>query len=139
MDSADFLTVASKLCPSTSEAERRTAVGRSYYALYILLHDELRKLGVPLRNGPEDHGEVVYYLTRCPPLGVAATVGQALNDLRRDRNTADYEMSAVISKSKSEFVYKKALECFRNFKSLDGKELARLRSCFQFLPARPRK
>lgn len=139
MDSADFLTVASKLCPSTSEAERRTAVGRSYYALYNLLHEELRNLGVPLQNGPQDHGDVVYYLTRCPPLGAANTVGQSLNDLRRDRNTADYEMSALVPKSKSEFVYKKALECFQNFKSLDDKELARLRLSFQALPARPRR
>ena len=136
MDCADFLTVALNLYPSTSEAERRTAVGRSYYALYNLLHEELLKLGVPLQRKPEDHGDLVYYLTRCPPLGPAATIGQALNDLRRDRNTADYEMNAQISKSKSEFVYKKALECFQGFKSLNDKELTRLRLSFRAVPAR---
>jgi hypothetical protein len=94
------------------------------------------KLGVPLQRKSEDHGDLVHYLTRCPPLGRASTVGQALNDLRRDRNTADYEMNGHISKSKSEFVYKKALECFQDFKSLDDKELTRLRLSFRAIPAR---
>ena len=37
MNGADFLEVAKRLEDSPSEAERRTSIGRSYYALYNVL------------------------------------------------------------------------------------------------------
>lgn len=140
MDPADFLTVAGKLHQSSQEAERRTSIGRSYYALYNLVHETLLRLGIKLTASGEDHQLLVFYLTRCPPRAVdAATVGQVLNDLRTARNKADYDMTATVNNQNSEFVFKKAAASFSGFRNLSQQQLNNLASCIQHLVPPPRR
>ena len=137
MNPSDFLTVASNLYSSSYEADMRTSVGRSYYALYNLVHETLSQLGVRFNNRGEDHGLLVYYLTDCRPAGAAATVREVLKDLRTERNRADYDMTATVNNRNSEFVYKKAEASFAGFKTLNPEELKNLASCIQELPPPP--
>src|SRR5574341_332593 len=59
MDPADFLAVADRLRSSPSEAERRTSVGRAYYALYNLLVMRLSSQGFSFQKDGGDHGRLV--------------------------------------------------------------------------------
>lgn len=138
MDPSDFLVVAQNLYSSASEADQRTSVSRSYYALYNLLHVALSNVGVSLSRNAEDHALVVYYLTNCRPPAPAAGVALALNSLRTERNSADYDMRAMVDNRKSEFAYKKALDSCEKFKSLDQRALNNLAQCITFLGPPPR-
>ncbi len=117
MDPVDFLDIAARFWPSASEAERRTAIGRSYYALYNLVLDSLSSHDIKFQRAGRDHELLVYYLTTCPDPN-AAKIGAALRDLRVQRNLADYDMSVGIAKSESELAYEKAKRAVGRFKEL---------------------
>lgn len=117
MNPRDFLTVADRLKSSTSEAERRTAVGRAYYALYNVLYEALRSQNVPLPQGQQAHQAhraVVHYLTRCPNRS-ASGVGMTLNGLRQERNAADYDMGPAVDTNRSKTAYVRASHAVTKF------------------------
>ncbi len=72
----------------TTEAERRTAVGRLYYAMFgeSLLALARNGLLVPREDGT-DHVQVLRALTE----NKRGSASIALDNLRRLRNTADYD------------------------------------------------
>ena len=117
MDPLDFLGVAERLCLSASEAERRTSIGRSYYALYNLLLASLSSQGVHFENAPGDHARLVYYLLSCADRE-AALIGAAVRDLRGKRNNADYKMGITVEINDSEFAHKKAARAIDRFRQL---------------------
>jgi hypothetical protein len=139
VDPADFLIVARNFYNSGSEAERRTAISRSYYALFNMLREKLLSVGVKLDRTADDHQLIAYYLTNCRPASPATGVGVALNSLRTDRNIADYDMSVSIDAKKAEyakkaeFAYRKAADNFQKFDSLDMKALNNLAQCITAL------
>src|SRR5713226_6258869 len=133
MDPADFLNVASRFKSSASEAERRTCIGRAYYALYNVLHDALSSQGVSFQATGEDHRLLVYYLTRVSHPD-ARRIGGDLRDLRVERNTADYKMNLTVSASKSQFVYGKADAAVRRIKGLAADELSAIVREIRTLP-----
>lgn len=94
MDPRDFLPVATTLHASRSEAERRNAVSRAYYALFLSARRLLEAESLPLGHLHEDHSLVPDYLREAEsePL---ADVGDAIADLRRERNMADYDMETA--------------------------------------------
>lgn len=91
MDPRDFLIVAASLQSSPQEAERRTAVSRAYYALYLAAHEMLEAERLPLTRTGKDHGLVPEYLRDSGNPG-ALNVADALRDLFSDRIHADYRM-----------------------------------------------
>jgi hypothetical protein len=114
MDARDFLVLADRLKDSQNEAERRTSVGRSYYALFNVV------LGVS-------------YLTKVKhrPSG---SVGLALHSLRTERNRADYDMSIGINVKSSQFVYRKAADALTVFESIPINELDEIVKKIQAMP-----
>lgn len=105
MDPADFLAVADRLRGSPSEAERRTSVGRAYYALYNLLVMRLSSQGFSFQKDGGDHGRLVRYLIQSENLE-ASKLGERLKKLRTLRNVADYEMEAAIDANRAELAYR---------------------------------
>lgn len=82
-DPAEFLRVAFALATEDAdEAELRTAVGRAYYALFLIARD---KLGVVTTE--KVHGEVIRVLTRRQ-----RRLGDQLFSLFNLRQAADYEL-----------------------------------------------
>ena len=95
MNGADFLDVAKRLEDSPSEAERRTSIGRSYYALYNVLVALLSSQGVFFHRQGRDHQLLLSYLVKAHH-SEATMVAQTLRDLRTARNDADYRMDAFV-------------------------------------------
>lgn len=93
------------------EAERRTAVGRSYYGLYNILKSRLATAGVFQGKG-SDHERLVRYLhqNENPAL---QKVCEKLKKLRTLRNRADYEMDGPIDAAQSELAYQWAREAVK--------------------------
>jgi hypothetical protein len=115
MEPLDFLRVAESLQPSAQEAERRTSIGRSYYAMFNYLRlkvDPIRR--VPIEDA---HQAMTHYLSLANNKELSS-VGQTLSDLRTTRNTADYEMDAVISADDSALALRRAKRAIAKFDSL---------------------
>lgn len=91
MDPRDFHTLAQRLAGSPTAAERRTAIGRSYYAVFNVAAEHLRASGFPIGKGAAAHGEIQKCLSNSGDAGVAA-VASDLSDLHSQRNRADYQL-----------------------------------------------
>ena len=83
----EFLDLANRLgVPMAGEADMRTAVGRTYYAVFLTARD---KTGVITTQGT--HREVNRRVKR----QLGGGIGSQLKSLERLRNVADYEMLPV--------------------------------------------
>lgn len=91
MDPREFLAVAISLHSSAMEAERRSAVSRAYYALYLTAQEFLEAEGLQFTHTAEDHQRVPRYLSYSGDSSVA-DVGDAIRDLLQERILADYRM-----------------------------------------------
>lgn len=106
MDALDFLDVANRLRDSEQESDRRTSVGRSYFALYNHVRTKLSNfLQIPDRE--DAHRAVAYYLTGTNHPNIRQ-VGQSLRDLRRSRNTADYNLETAVEIDQSRTAARRA-------------------------------
>jgi uncharacterized protein (UPF0332 family) len=90
MDFRDYLTLARVLAGGTTEAEWRSASSRAYYAAFHVARSLLLALSFRVPQADRAHG---YVWLRLSNAGHAATAqaGRHLNDLRRERNWADYD------------------------------------------------
>src|SRR5687768_16776608 len=91
MDPRDFITLAARLAAGSSASECRTAISRSYYAVFNVGAAHLRDLGFAVGKGAAAHGEVQKCLSNSG-LADAVVVGSELNDLHSSRNRADYQL-----------------------------------------------
>ncbi len=132
MNPVDFLNIAEQFHKSGVEAERRTSIGRSYYAFYNQLFIALSSQGVYF-DKEDSHSRLLYYLSSCSPIK-ARTIGEDLKTLRNYRNNADYEMEMRIDISHSEFAYKKAHAAVQRFGALDAKDIQKIAECIGYLP-----
>jgi hypothetical protein len=133
MDAIDFFAIAERYQSSRIEAECRTSIGRSYYALFNTLVGVLSAKGVIFRGTPEDHYKLISYLTKdCKR--AAAFAGSALKDLRLERNRADYDMTAAMRSKTSEFVYQKAIKAMNEFQSIAPPDLELIVERIQAMP-----
>jgi hypothetical protein len=93
MDPRDFLQVAVALSARPTEAERRTAVSRAYYASFhvaLQLVDEKCGVVVPIHQA---HVKLCYCLQHVGKNTDAYDAGRILDALREARRIADYELS----------------------------------------------
>jgi len=91
MNPRDFLRVAANLHKSQDEADRCTTVSRAYHATFLSARRLLEAESLPLGHLHEDHRLVPDYL-RDSGDEMLADVGDAIADVRRERNGADYDM-----------------------------------------------
>jgi uncharacterized protein (UPF0332 family) len=93
MDGKDFLISAKKFVRSQFEADLRSAISRAYYALFHSAAQFLAELGFHIEQGPGVHGAVRNRLYNC---GVEQLVdfAQTMDELRTQRNKADYDMNS---------------------------------------------
>lgn len=87
-DGADFRSFADSCAHQfQSEAAERTAIGRSYYAAFLIVRDRLKTNHQVTITKDGAHRQVVQAL-----LGINRTVGQEYQRLRKLREAADYDV-----------------------------------------------
>ncbi len=92
MDGRAFLEVARELTPGGTEAHRRTAAGRAYYALMLEARELLARWGIsPAPRDSVHHSVRLKMLSSADP--DLRQVGLTLERLGRLRNDADYDLS----------------------------------------------
>jgi hypothetical protein len=92
MDARAFLDVADDWSVGTREAEWRSAVSRAYYSAFHVAIGLFRLAGFAVPRGEQAHGYVWLRLANAGHPDVMAA-GESLNELRRDRNRADYDLA----------------------------------------------
>jgi uncharacterized protein (UPF0332 family) len=96
MNFRDFLSLADTLAKGTTEAEWRTACSRGYYAAFHVARQLLRALGFQVPHADRAHGYLWLRLSNAVVADVTKA-GRRLNDLRRERNWADYDDHRIIT------------------------------------------
>jgi uncharacterized protein (UPF0332 family) len=91
MTGRDFLTLARALARGATEAERRTAVSRAYYAAFHVAGDLLADLRFNVPQADRAH-EFVYRRLNNSGLATVEAAAKRLHELRRRRNEADYDV-----------------------------------------------
>ena len=92
MKPQEFLTLAKRLCgESNNEAALRTSVGRSYYAFHHHLYQFIISQGFFFPKDKDRHIWVFEDLHGCG-IKEICEVAKALDELREERNKADYEL-----------------------------------------------
>lgn len=125
MQPTEFLQLAEELHKKTGEAEWRTAVSRSYYAVFNELVEMLSSGGIQLQRNGKDHGRVAHYFASCGDRHVAA-VSSWLNTLRISRNEADYDMRIAVDEKQSEQALETAKRVFVRVNNIDPAQRPRL-------------
>src|SRR5688572_2730831 len=91
MNAVDFLKLATELETATDEARLRTAVSRAYYASLHQATALVIRFGVQLPRGVNKHAKIPIPFQNSGDL-TAASAGQLLDNLRGERNHADYDV-----------------------------------------------
>ena len=130
MDPLDFLNVAANLCETGEEAERRTSVGRSYFALFNHLRIKLDAI-TQIPATAEAHQAVVHYLTQANNRDLSS-VGQSLRDLRSSRNVADYQLKDSVAQADSRVALVRARNAVDKLRTVGDNAL---RNAVQAVPA----
>lgn len=123
MDPIDFFKVANQLSGLSEEASWRTSIGRSYYALFNFIKDELKNIGVGVSEGPNGHGEVKIFLSNSG-IQEAEKLGSQIGDLHSARRMSDYAMEKVITQKTAILNYSKAIFIKAEFDKLNKGLLA---------------
>lgn len=108
----DLLRLAERLCLEVGEPEWRCAVSRAYYAAFHRARDLLQALGFEVPRGEQAHAFLWKRLQSCgnPSLGLA---GSDLNQLRGQRNRADYDLAGDVSRRTAMTAVETATAIFR--------------------------
>jgi uncharacterized protein (UPF0332 family) len=91
MEAREFLVLAQELTLAGGPARYRSAISRTYYAVYHVAYDLLQNLGFEFGRGHEAHQAVDEYLVQTRVTSLIQ-VGARLRRLRAVRVKADYWM-----------------------------------------------
>ena len=80
--------------PATGPAAYRSAISRAYFAALNVAADILTSIGHSPGKGDSKHKKLVIYLQQSGD-AVLDNVGRSIDDMRNERNCADYDMSAT--------------------------------------------
>jgi uncharacterized protein (UPF0332 family) len=95
-DWAEFMGVARNLANGPGERERRTSIGRAYYAAYWSVRGHLASHGAVVPRGSSTHAWVWDKLMGRRDQAVRQ-VGINGDRLKRQRHRADYESARVVT------------------------------------------
>jgi len=122
MKAIRFLDTADNLKNSSHEADFRTSISRSYYAIFNLVIEMLRKekVGIGRRQTHNLHN----FFSNCKSVDVKA-IGKNISTLQHERIIADYKLSEKIKKTHAGINYRLACKTKEDITSLfegDDKE-----------------
>ncbi|MFO0841778.1 MAG: HEPN domain-containing protein [Gemmataceae bacterium] len=100
MNPLEFLDLASEWSVGTREGEWRSSISRAYYAVFHVARNLLAQVGFQVPSASVSHQYLFQRLNNCgePIVQKAATL---LNNLRRERNFADYDLDAPVDEQRA--------------------------------------
>jgi uncharacterized protein (UPF0332 family) len=98
MNPRDFLTQAQRLVALTGEEDWRSAVSRAYYSAFHVAREFMESLGFTVPQADRAHGYLWLRLQNCGEASLEQ-LGRDLQDLRRQRNYADYDLNRTYRQS----------------------------------------
>jgi len=95
---SDFQNTADRLILGATEGDWRSAVSRTYYAVFHYFRDFFLAQGIDVGGGGQSHTSLSYGLTNCglPPV---VPFGRRLDRLRTSRTRADYDFSRPVGRT----------------------------------------
>lgn len=111
-DWKEYVKIAEDLAKNQSESYLRSAISRAYYGIFCLSRNKKRFKNYKLEKGENIHWKVINeYKNSSSPND--KFVGKFLDDLRKERNDADYDEDKNINKDLAERVIYKAKEILK--------------------------
>jgi uncharacterized protein (UPF0332 family) len=95
MNFRDFLILADELATANRETDWRTAVSRAYFAAFHGARQLLQQGGFDVPRGDQAHAYLWLRLAHCGHADLEVE-GTRLNDMRRMRNKADYDLDTAL-------------------------------------------
>jgi uncharacterized protein (UPF0332 family) len=93
MTGRDFLAVAIRLTAGREDGDWRSAVSRAYYAVFHTARSLLTELGFSVPREDRAHKYLSFRLMNAT-VGQTARAGNDLDNLRTERNRADYDLGS---------------------------------------------
>jgi uncharacterized protein (UPF0332 family) len=120
MQPLDFLETANKLLTNSdvTEADIRSAVSRSYYAVFLYIRQWWSTSGFRISRSATDHTKIYQALFHADMPGARAR-GEDLRDLLTNRRKADYDLTEHFNRSKGEEVLQHARRTISAFDAMD--------------------
>lgn len=117
MDALEFLKIAKKLI-NGGEANWRTSISRSYYAVFNHLKKECITLGIAIPKSSKGHNDLSsnFYNSGVQD---AVDIGARINDLYSQRLTADYELHCIVTKQTADLMLRKAEGIIAKYPAID--------------------
>ena len=103
----EFLKLAERYATDQSEADWRSAVSRAYYAAFHVARDFMTSLGFVTPRAELAHAFLWRRLGNCG-LPSLSSAGSRLNQLRGERNRADYDLNSDLAKKDAQAAVKSA-------------------------------
>ncbi len=98
MQASEFQDTAERLAQGTTEGDWRSAISRAYYAVFHHFLDFFLSHGLDLGRGGQAHILLYHGLNNCG-CPTVVPVADVVNDLRRARGKADYELTGTIDQT----------------------------------------
>ncbi|VXD11344.1 conserved hypothetical protein [Planktothrix serta PCC 8927] len=113
---AEELISCSKSPDLSTEAYFRSSISRSYYGLFLIARQVMESEGFICLRGSEAHKQVQDHFLNSDDNNYQL-VGTELQDLRRQRNKADYNLNCIFTRGQAELAHQRAKN---NFEYLSG-------------------
>lgn len=112
--SKDFLELAKELydIKNAPEANFRTSVSRSYYALFNYVKNCLQSMSFKIPKDAAGHQIAMRLFKYCGNEKLQEVAGY-LEEMRIDRNKSDYDLDSTIDYQTAKFNYIKAMDSFK--------------------------
>ena len=117
----DFLKFAERTATGPTETDWRTAVSRAYYAAFHEARDFLTALGFQTPRADMAHAFLWRRLQNCGHVRLALA-GSRLNQLRGERNQADYDLHRDLARDDAAAAVKSAAMIFDTLHGLSTDE-----------------
>jgi uncharacterized protein (UPF0332 family) len=119
MQPSEFQDTAERLAQGTTEGDWRSAISRAYYAVFHYFREFFLLHGLDLGAGAQAHINLYFGLNNCGQPTVPP-IAYAVNELRRARTLADYDLNRMIGQTTSSAVVQAAKKVVEDFANLLG-------------------
>ena len=117
----EFLRLAENYAQGQTEADWRSAVSRAYYAAFHVARQFMGDLGFVTPRADQAHAFLWRRLGNCGHVPLALT-GSRLNQLRGERNRADYDLSSDLARKDAQAAVKSAALIIATLQALSSED-----------------